>query len=1718
MSSPKTEKKKVKKKKSKSIVPTTTESSMVISSPESKGKKKKAKTPKSPEKKKKSKKSPKKERKTASVQESQVSIDAPPLHTAQPLHIDEKDDMLLSDGEPSLQDAKSVGTLEDDIDDEDDLDMEGRQMYDNGPPIGEILACGSEEDNVSDIGEDIVTDGPPSTEIIDGVQIYYNPRDNDVCFDDRHHPGTMDWISTIRECLDRFEGQDYSPPVYRAIKKQLKGRKFLVRARSNVRTSWREATKPEIIELFGEAFNEERRRMREGISDDDSGVDSSLQNSAAQSDTSLSVGDIADEVPVDAALPLPSPTSRPTPRASNQEGVENSASPYNFDGDSDNDSDADMDGTRKTRMSESTTKSESHLLHAMREVEVAEEYARPFDDVALLMQGIAAEEKLRMLLQLSKSSRTVALKSELEKLEELSKKMKAASLAPLLDVLTKMERHVTDYYNSMAEMHSSSMSLQISASELNHVQRAYEELHRTNTTSTDAPPSSRLRSIDDDPRSDIDTDREGSHSNQGRHRRTINVSSHHKKPDRSKSSKDGASSSPSKSKSRSGSRESSPSKSKSRSGSRDSSDVLHHSAMSMSVDYDEFGEDVIMTPPATASTEDVDSVSSEGHERMISDANLEVFVDDRSHAGDDDVEKARKDHGDDGDLHSRSVEPQGKKGGQSLRPDDYGGTHLEMELGALSPGDSGFSKDALDSVEADGDDYGSEYSGELKDTKRDGQAYENSIRTADFGGSYREMALDGGYETGDEVATSNADDLGESGFSSQADLVDDAESDQDADEQDSETQERAEEGAHGLHDGELPLKVEEGHVLDIKPDTDDLSSIGRSMPGMYGSDSDSEGGDGDYEEYEISDNALEFEDDDDSYRSYSSDDTEEEQSEKAEHEEKVNPKLDQFFDRLQHFFEVRKKIDERAELMDPSAKLHGLKVKLHSDGIQKKNGKFKKEYQQRNLKGKIVRNLDDLYGPAELARDELSRVVSQLAGEVKGLERESFIVMPVKQRSKAFDKAHQEYTHRSPGPPESWVYDIVRASIYCKSYKQIADVSKWIGKNANIVTSKNRFKEPCFNGYRDLLFHVSIPYKDDLTHICEIQVHHKDMKALDLQFGMPKHYEYFRSAFAGHWRSEPLILEDLGMLNKYGEISGQCMVKLLKSKDPHQLRLFARLCRDKLDEFDRALELYRRILMLQEATLGDDNDEVADTYLGLGMVLGALGQIDESLMNLERALAIKESLLGTEHLEVADTYTKIGHMLCQKGDYHGALKKYRDALKVRESNLGKDNFLVIRSLQDIGNALRDTGDFKASEGELRRALTIQEAVLGVADVDVAATRSMIGVTLCDQGDYSRAMEEHRMALAIFETKLGKNSALTADAHNKIGIVLCQRGEYEVAEWRHRKALRIHEAISGKDAEACAVSLTHLGEVLKRKGDNDGAIKALKRACKIREDHLGMDHPVTAGSHLDLGKVYVNKRKYDQALEESRKAKVVRESFLGQLHPLTAEAYNYVGNALSLKGDHEAAILEQRQALEVYESVLGKNHPKTATGYQFLADALLAMGDKDDALNEHRRALAVRAGVLNKDHPDTALSCSRIGDLLSQKGDLVGALVACRQALAITVGLCGEDHPESATGHIQVAKVLAAAGDFTDAMQEAQQALKIREKSLGKDHPDTARAHGVLGTLHSMMGDHVTAKKFHKRSMNMLDRKLGKKHASTKAAQKRMKASEKQEDVDIFGVY
>jgi tetratricopeptide (TPR) repeat protein len=1480
-------------------------------------------------------------------------------------HHRDTDDEEILELRPSSH-GRWSSNFADDIDDF--TDLRESQLMNDTPPIGEIVATPTDDDDVSDIGE-AVLDVAMDPEIVDGVEIIFNPLDVDICFDDRGHPGTTDLINVLKELLAEFEGTEYSPPVYKAIKKRLKGRKFLIRIRRDERTSWREATKPEVIQLLGDCFNEERRRQKEGMTDDDSEIDSSLQDSAQQpSDNSL---DLVDD---DHLLSPGTPSRNDTPRHSNMnpaplprrtESLQSKRQPSSTRLDS-----KVSNGSGESRSSKKSllmgVNGHSSLEQAMKECRVAQDYTKPFDSIDKMHQGIAVEEKLMMLIGLTDTPKTESLKDELETLRQLATRMKYASLAPMLEMLEKVEGHVTGYLQDFSQ----------------HAGESAEEIEGS---------SSRREKEGTDRSSDRDTGKGI------RHKRSITVSS----------------------------------------------DTGH--------DRDDDVEDY--------------SESLQEQESALEDSHTSVPL-----KGGDESSQFE---------HSLSKS-----------------TRLDRSDGSLS-NLNGLEKSYQDSFD--------------KSFEQAGESYTMAINNGSYveGESSEDIGFDDSRKTFDDSRRTNKSNLPGVEEGEEYEEVEEVQHAMEDEEEFLEDDYYEEEEEADLEPSET--NVDDGHVLELEAKNDDMSSVGRSLHGgIDGSDSEDED---DIEEVEVLDD-----DDDDLDDEKGSQSSDSDMSNVTPPPvkpksifEKPNPKIGQFFDRLQHLFEVRRKTEEKAVAMDPSNKFRSLKVKVHSGGTQHKNGVFKKEYQQHNVNDQIVRNLDDLYNAAESAKNELTFFLNQMVQEVKGLENRDLVIVPLKPRDRAFEKAKSEYNRRNPGPPESWLYDIARAGVICKSYKQMSDVNKWLGKNCHVVQAKNRFVEPCFNGYRDLLFHVSIPFRDDLAHICEIQVHHKDILALNEQYGLPKHYEFFRSCFASPWKTQEEILEDLSMMSKFGKIEGPCMKKLLKSNDPEQIRLVAGLCRDKLDDFTRALELYRRVLNLQENEVDSGEEELAETYLSIGRVQGSMGDTDASLANLQKALAIQESCLGGDHVDVADTYAEIGRLLIKKGDFAGALLQYQRSLVIRETKLGTDHFLVIQSLQDIGFARQEKGDFREAVDEYRRALRLQEDILGEIHPDVASTHAMIGTALCQYGDFGKAMEEHRLALSIRETELGKNNPVTAQSHTDVGILLCQKGDYEFSEWRHRKALRIREATRGKDDEECAISHGYLGEVLSRKGDYEGAVAELKRAQEIREANVGMDNPITAGSYIDLGNIYCRHGKYSEALTEYRRAKVIRESILGPKHPDTAVAYMCMGNALTLQRDLVRALSEHRKALVVFESVLGKSHPRTATAYQSMADALLANGDRDEALIQHRKALAIRANVLAKDHPDTATSCSRIGDLLSEKGDRVGALVAYRQALAITVSLCGEGHAESAAAHVKVGRVLAAQGDLDEAIDEFQHVLSVRQSSLGENHEETARTYQMLGTLHSIQGEFEEAQEYHLKAVESFTKKFGKKHPETKSAKKKLMMAEAEEE-------
>lgn len=591
---------------------------------------------------------------------------------------------------------------------------------------------------------------------------------------------------------------------------------------------------------------------------------------------------------------------------------------------------------------------------------------------------------------------------------------------------------------------------------------------------------------------------------------------------------------------------------------------------------------------------------------------------------------------------------------------------------------------------------------------------------------------------------------------------------------------------------------------------------------------------------------------DDEEEEYSDDDGEEDGDDNA----LLIVKEEKFFERLNHFMDVQRKIEERMQRIDAKGRMKEIEVVTHSGGIVADDGTYKPEYQQQDAEGEPAQNLGEVYESAYQIKQSLRDLLDSMVDKVKGLDYIDAKIVELKPRDAANDKARSEYLTREPGPPEAWMYDILRASVTCKTMKQMESVNKYLTKKAHIVQVKNRFVTPAFSGYRDILYHVRLDwaYKENVQFVAEIQVHHKNVLNLETLFGLTNHYKYFRPIFAGPDRSVIETMRDLEVIQKAGKIDNALIEKICRSDDPDQLYIYAKLFYLKLENYDAALQVYSRVLMLQEEQIGEIHPKTAATHQDIGIVQCRSGDYDQALRSLQMCLEIQEQVFGGYSPEIAITRSHLGHTIVERGhdgddllEHRGALQQYRKALVVREKCLGEDHLDVAASYQNIGQSLCKLGDFQGALAAYRESLSILESLLGENHADVAIAHSLLGNVLHEQGDFQGAMEEYSIALAIREEVFGKSHVATAESHTQIGQLLTDVQDYDEAETRHRKALRIRDTILGKESPEAAESHYWIGYVLNQKGDYGAAQEEHTIGYTIRCTILPKGHPDTKAS-------------------------------------------------------------------------------------------------------------------------------------------------------------------------------------------------------------------------------------------------------------------------------
>jgi tetratricopeptide (TPR) repeat protein len=433
-------------------------------------------------------------------------------------------------------------------------------------------------------------------------------------------------------------------------------------------------------------------------------------------------------------------------------------------------------------------------------------------------------------------------------------------------------------------------------------------------------------------------------------------------------------------------------------------------------------------------------------------------------------------------------------------------------------------------------------------------------------------------------------------------------------------------------------------------------------------------------------------------------------------------------------------------------------------------------------------------------------------------------------------------------------------------------------------------------------------------------------------------------------------------------------------------------------DYNRALEEFKKAVIISESLYGKEHSKTANCYNNLGVVYGNKGDYDKAISNYKKALAIDLKALGPEHQGVAIDYNNLGVTYRSKGDYDRAISYCEKALAIRLKVLGSENPNVATSYNNLGTAYQYKGDYNRAIFYCEKALAIRLKILGSEHPDVAISYHNLGGVYNDKGNCDRAISYFEKALAIWLKVLGSEHPDIATSYNNLGAAYYHKGDYDWAISYYEKALAIRLKVLGSEHPDVATSYNNLGMAYIDKGDYDRGITYLKKTLAILLKVLGSEHPNVATSYNNIGTAYSDKGDYDRAIFYHEKALSIRFKILGSQHPDVAGSYFNLGEAYDDKGDYDRAIFYSKKALAIWLEVLGSEHPNVAGSYNNLGGAYDDKGDYDRAISYYKNALMIIKKTTSRQ--ETITTASNIGLLYMGKNQYVQAKDYFQEGIAV----------------------------------------------------------------------------------------------------------------------
>ena len=368
----------------------------------------------------------------------------------------------------------------------------------------------------------------------------------------------------------------------------------------------------------------------------------------------------------------------------------------------------------------------------------------------------------------------------------------------------------------------------------------------------------------------------------------------------------------------------------------------------------------------------------------------------------------------------------------------------------------------------------------------------------------------------------------------------------------------------------------------------------------------------------------------------------------------------------------------------------------------------------------------------------------------------------------------------------------------------------------------------------------------------------------------------------------------------------------------------------RLGEYNQAIELHRKALLIRNQINGEDHANVATIYSNLALVYATLNEYNQAKDLNEKALLIRKKLFGEDHADVAITYNNLASVYYGLGEYNQAKELHEKALMICKKIFDEDHADVATSYNNLATVYDTLGEYNQAKELHEKALIIRKKIFHEDHAYVATSYNNLA-TVCDTlGEYNQAKELHEKALMIRKKIFDEDHAHVASSYNNLASVYHSLGEYYQAKELHEKALMIRKRIFDEDHADVATSYNNLATVYNSLGEYNQAKELHEKALMIRKKIFDEDHAHVASSYNNLASVYYSLREYNQAKELHEKALIIYKKICDEDHADVASSYHKLAVVYHSLGEYNQAKELLKKALMIRKKIFSEDHAAVAT--------------------------------------------------------------------------------------------------------------------------------------------------------------------------------------------